>query len=235
MIFNFQARGDNCNEDVLKAIYDAGFRGIYIGIETASEALMRSINKGETLEQIVTAIRMAKKGGFHVSGNFIFCLPGETSRDRSNAIRLTRKLKLDLVKYNNATPYPGTELYEWGKTNGGLNIIGTYENLNSVSTFIENPFKKIPFSFVPPGNSERHIRLDILYGYFTFYMNPRRLKGVFTRPDLNNAWFDFGHSAGDFFKKLPAILLLMGILTVKFGSMLIQLPFYKLGKEHRRS
>jgi radical SAM superfamily enzyme YgiQ (UPF0313 family) len=228
VIFNYQARGDNSSDEVLKALYEAGFRGVYMGIETASETLMQRINKGESVAQVADAIQRAKKAGFHVSGNFIFGLPGETHRDRVDAMKLTSRLQLDLVKYNNATPYPGTELYEWAKENQYLNIQGIYENLNSVATFIENPFRKIPLAFMPPGISEKQLRIDILYGYFRFYMHPRRLRGVFTRPDLNNAWFDFGHNFRDFLRKLPAILLLLGILSFKFSSMLIRYPFYSL-------
>ncbi len=222
MIYNFQARGDNSNYNVLKELFDAGFRGVYFGIETSSEALMKTLNKGETVAQVIEAIKTAKDIGFHVSGNYIFGLPGETHSDRINAIKLTRKLNLDLVKYNNATPYPGTELYQLAKTQKRLFIKGLYENINSVATFIENPFHKIPFAYIAPLNTEKEIRLDILYGYFDFYFNWKRIKGVFTRPDLNNAWFDFGHNPKDFIKKLPAILFLIGILCVKFSSFVFE-------------
>lgn len=227
MIYNFQARGDNSAPEVLKELYDAGFKGVYFGIETSSEQLMKTLNKGETVEQVVKAIQMAKKIGYHVSGNYIFGLPGETHSDRWDAIKLTKNLNLDLVKYNNATPYPGTELYKLAKDQNRLTINGVYENINSVSTFIENPFKKIPFSYVPIGNKEKEIRFDILHGYFDFYFSWKKLKGVFTRPDLNNAWFDFGHSPTDFFKKIPSILFLLMILSFKFGGFLIRYPFYK--------
>lgn len=227
MIYNFQARGDNSNHEVLKELFEAGFRGVYFGIETASESLMKTVNKGETVARVIEAIKTAKEIGYHVSGNYIFSLPGETHKDRMDAISLTKKINLDLVKYNNATPYPGTELYNIAREQNRLHIIGNYENINSVSTFIENPFKKIPFSYIPEGNTEKEIRRDILAGYFSFYFNIKHLKGVFTRPDLNNAWFDFGHSFFDFIKKLPALLVLSTLLTVKFGSFLFSCPFSK--------
>lgn len=228
MHFNFQARGDNCNEEVLQLLFDVGFKGVYFGIETASEDLMRIVNKGETVGQVVNAISIAKKIGYHVSGNFIFGLPGETHIDRINAIKLTKNLNLDLVKYNNIAPYPGTEIYDKAKKENRLNIIGLYENINSVSSFIEDPFNKVPFAYVPIGNTEKQIRFDIMLGYFNFYFNWKKLKGVFTKPDLNNAWFDFGHSFDDFIKKLPSILLLLIILSIKFSSFLIKYPFSML-------
>ena len=70
---------------------------------------------------------------------------GETHQDRMDSINLSRDLQLDMVRFNNATPYPGTELYEIAKSEKRLNVQGLWENFNSVSTFIENPFNRIPF------------------------------------------------------------------------------------------
>ena len=222
MIYNFQARGDNCDREVMEILYDAGFRGVYFGIETASEELMASLNKGETVKQVVQAIKISKEIGFHVSVNYIFGLPGETHKDRMDAIRLTKQLSLDLVKYNNATPYPGTELYNIAKSQNRLFVSRDFENLNSVSTFIENPFNKIPLAYVPPHNTEKELRQDILHGYFSFYLNIKRLKEIFTRPDLNNAWFDFGHNFKDFIVKLPATIFLGFIFLIKITLFLIE-------------
>ena len=228
MHFNFQARGDNCNEEILQLLFDAGFRGVYFGIETASEKLMKLVNKGETVQEVIDAVLLAKKIGFFVSGNFIFGLPGETPQDRKDAFKLAKKLNLDIVKYNNATPYPGTELYEIAKKENRLFIQGLYENLNSVSSFIEKPFKRTPFSYLPEGNTERQIKYDIYLGSLKFYFNYKRFVRVFTNPDKNVAWFDFGHSFRDFIAKLPSTFILLFILSLKFSSFLIKYPVYLL-------
>lgn len=226
MHFNFQARGDNCDEEVLTLLFDAGFRGVYFGIETASEKLMKLVNKGETVQQVKDAVHLAKKIGFFVSGNFIFGLPGETAQDRKDAFKLTKELNLDIVKYNNATPYPGTELYHIAQKENRLYIQGLYENLNSVSSFIDKPFHKTPFSYVPEGNTARQIKMDISLGILKFYLNYKHFVRVFTNPDKNVAWFDFGHSLNDFFKKLPSTIFLLFILSLKFTVFLIQYPGY---------
>jgi len=153
-------------------------------------------------------------------------LPGEKPQDRKDAFKLAKKLKLDIVKYNNATPYPGTELYHIALKENRLYIQGLYENLNSVSSFIEKPFQKTPFSYVPEGNTEKQIKMDIYLGSLKFYFNVRRFTRVFTNPDKNVAWFDFGHSFSDFIKKLPSTFVLLFILSIKFSGFLIQYPFY---------
>ena len=219
MSFNFQARGDNADENLLKSLYDVGFRSIFFGLETASEEIMKTIKKGETVAQCVAAVNIAKKIGFHVSATFIYALPGETHQDRINCVNLSKELALDMVRYNNATPYPGTELYEIALKEKRLNIQGLYENFNSVSTFIENPFKKIPFSYVPANNRENEIRRDVLFSYFSFYFNIDRLRSVFARPDQGVGWFNAGERIWETFKKLPALLLLMMMLFFKFGQL----------------
>lgn len=227
MTFNFQARGDNVDRQLLKDLYESGFRSVFFGLETASEEIMRTIRKGETVAQCSEAVRMAKDVGFHVSATFIFALPGETHEDRMASVRLEKELQLDMVRFNNATPYPGTELYDRAVAEGRLNVQGLYENFNSVSTFIENPFKKIPFSYVPEGNTEAEIRRDILFSYFSNYLDIARLKGIFARPDLGAGWFNAGERLWEVISKVPALAALAFMLAVKF----VQLFYYSVIKK----
>ena len=219
MTFNFQARGDNVTPSLLRDCYAAGFRSIFFGIETASEKLMNIIKKDESVEQCVKAVRMAKEAGFHVSATFIFGLPGEKHQDRKDALCLSRDLRLDMVRFNNATPYPGTELYEIAKKEKRLFVQGLYENFNSVSTFTENPFRETPFSYVPSGNTECEIRNDILFSYLCFYLDFKRVKNIFTNPEKGLGWFNAGEKAVDFIKKCPALFLLFLLMAIKFLKM----------------
>ena len=219
MTFNFQARGDNVDYNLLQDLYNCGFRSIFFGLETASERLMKIVKKGETVAQCIEAVKMAKEIGFHVSATFIYALPGETHQDRMDSINLSRDLQLDMVRFNNATPYPGTELYEIAKSEKRLNVQGLWENFNSVSTFIENPFNRIPFSYVPQGNTEEEIRRDILFSYFSYYLDFKRLKKIFTSPDKGVGWFNAGERIREIFKKLPALFFLAIMLFFKLGQL----------------
>jgi anaerobic magnesium-protoporphyrin IX monomethyl ester cyclase len=227
MTFNFQARGDNVDPELLKEMYKTGFRSIFFGLETASEEIMESIKKGETVVQCMEAVRMAKKIGFHVSATFIYGLPGETHRDRMDCVRLSKELKLDMVRYNNSTPYPGTELYEIAKKEKRLHVQGLYENFVSVSTFIENPLRKIPFSYVPEHNTEEEIRRDILFSYFSFYLDIEKLKRIFTQPERGVGWFNTGEKLKEIVYKTPPLIFLSFMLCIKF----LQLFYYSVVKK----
>lgn len=220
MSFAFQARGDNVDLKILQELYDAGFRSVFFGMETASEEMMKAIKKGETVLECIEAVKMAKKVGFHVSATFIYGLPGDSHKDRMDCVKLTEDLGLDMVRYNNATPYPGTELYEIARQEKRLNVEGLYENFFSVSAFIENPFKKIRFSYVPAGNTEDEIRRDILFSYFRYYFDLDRLKKILTKPEQNVGWFNAGGRLLEKIKKIPAFLFLFAMLSFKLGQLL---------------
>ena len=220
MKFSFQARGDNVNETILKDLHESGFQSIFFGLETSSEEIMKILKKGETVSQCIKAVKMAKKAGFHVSATFIYGLPTENHQVRMDCAELANELELDMVRFNNATPYPGTELYEIAKNEGRLNVQGLFENFNSVSTFIENPFKKIPFSYVPRNNSEEEIRNDILLSYFKFYLNFKKIKGIFAKHDEGVGWFSSGTKRFDKIKKIPALSVMSFYMAVKFLQML---------------
>lgn len=230
MIFNFQARGDNVDAKLLKDLYESGFKSIFFGIETSNESIMKIIKKKETVAQVVEAVRLSKKIGFHVSATFIYGLPTETHADRMNCAKMSRELKLDMVRYNNATPYPGTELYEIAKKENRLNIQGDYENFNSVATFIENPFKRIPFSYVPESSTEAEIRRDILFSYFSYYLDLGRLKQIFLKPEMGVGWFNAGATFTEVLKKLCSLFVLGIMISVKF----CQLFYYSVIKKGTR-
>ena len=100
---------------------------------------------------------------------------------------------------------------------------GVYDNFNSVATFIENPFHKIPFSYVPEGATEAEIRNDILFSYFVFYLDLKKLRRMFAKPEEGVGWFNAGAKLTELLKKIPALLLLGGGLCLKFGELFINI------------
>lgn len=219
MSFSFQCRGDNVDYDLMCALYEASFTSVFFGLETASERIMKLVKKGETVKECVDAVLMAKKIGYLVSATFIFGLPTETHADRMDAVALAKELRLDQVRFNNATPYPGTELFSMARADDRLNVVGLYDNFFSVSTFIEPPFKPIPFSYVPEGASEQGIRIDLLFAYLAFYFNPRKIKEIIFKPNQGSGWFKAGEGLLGLFKKIPALIALFTLLTFKFSSL----------------
>lgn len=214
--FTFQARGDNIEYDICRAMYDAGFRTIIFGLEAASEDIMKSIKKGETVSGCIRAVKIMKELNFTVGATYIFGLPGETHKDRMDCVRLTKSLDIDIVRYNNAIPYPGTEFFEIAKSEGRLDLGDKYDNFVAVSGITENPFKSVPFAYVPNGTTGSQLRRDILLAHISIYSDiPRTIKNIFTSAHSAN-WFSLGHTAGEAIKKTLALVPLFLFLICKY-------------------
>ncbi len=174
-IFDCQARGDTVDDNILTTLKVAGFRTIHFGIETASERLMKLIDKKETVEEIINGIKLTKKHGLQVSSTFILGLPTETKEERRATYRLAKELSLDYVRFNNATPYPGTKLYEIAVEENRFNPGKDWENLNACGTLVESPFKENPLAYVPCTASEDDLRHDILKYNLYYSFRPQSI------------------------------------------------------------
>ncbi|MFH1305556.1 MAG: radical SAM protein, partial [Candidatus Omnitrophota bacterium] len=159
--FECQVRLDELNDDILKCFKETNFVLLCFGLETASENLMALIKKGVTVRKNIEAMTLARKYGFRLAGTFIFGLPTETKEDRQQAYKMAREF-LDYVRFNNATPYPGTKLYEMAKEEKRLNVGKNWENLNACGTLARGPFSKERLAYVPLGTTEIELKKDVL-------------------------------------------------------------------------
>ena len=234
--FSFQGRADNADTGMMQELFDVGFKYVSFGIETASPAVMTSIKKGETLEEIIKAVHVAKSIGYGVSSTFIFGLPGETAADRLAAVELSRELELDIVKFNNAIPYPGTEFYRIARQEGRLNVVGQYENFNSVGTFTQAPWDEKALPYVPSGTTESGLRDDILWAYWRTLFNVKKMQKIFLKSNEGNAWFSAGEGWLDFLRKVPALILMVLIMAIKYAGLFMRTLFQRmLGKFFRQA
>jgi len=222
MRYTFQARGDGADAELFKDLREVGFEYVLFGLETASETVMKRIQKGETVAECVAGVRLAKAAGLKVGATFVFGLPGETQEDRWDAIVMAKELGIDMVRFNNAIPYPGTELYAIAKRENRLNIVGQYRNFIAVSGVTENPFKKVPFAYIPEGTTASQLRRDILLAHFMIYLDlPKTIRSVFFS-GKKTRWMNLGSGLLQRARKLPALLFLGAMLSVKF----LQLGYY---------
>ena len=118
--------GINCNmrgRDIImisqlmsvKKLYDAGFRRIFIGVESGSNSQLQKLNKSSTAENHLQAVTMLDDVGIEVQASFIHDLPNETEEEAVETIDLARKLINVRTQGSNQShhffmPYPGTEL-----------------------------------------------------------------------------------------------------------------------------
>ncbi len=187
--FDCQTRADAVDDEVLLSLKSAGFRMINYGLETASERLMVLLNKKETVAENIAAVQLTKKHGFGVSGTFIFGLPTETKKDRWQAYKLAKELDLDYVRFNNATPYPGTKLYEIAKNEGRLFVEEGWANLNACASLVQDSLAESKLPYFPEGCEEKELKKDIIRANLLFSLRPIKVFKLLIRRIGPAGWF----------------------------------------------
>jgi len=119
IIWNCQTRAD-VDFETLKLMARAGCRLVIVGFESANQQILDNIKKGITIEQMRKFAENVRKAGILLHADFIFGLPGETRETIKQTIKFIKKIKPEILQISIATPFPGTELYEWLKKNNYL-------------------------------------------------------------------------------------------------------------------
>jgi radical SAM superfamily enzyme YgiQ (UPF0313 family) len=116
----FGSRADLITRDLLHLFKKAGCFIFYLGVESGSEKVLKTLKKGITLDQVRAAIKWAKEAGLETVGSFIIGTPGETKEDVMRTFKFARESGVDFAQFTAMTPYPGTEIYEMAKEEGLL-------------------------------------------------------------------------------------------------------------------
>jgi radical SAM superfamily enzyme YgiQ (UPF0313 family) len=111
-------RSDKLDEGLVKLMTSSGCEAVSFGVESADPEVFKNINKGETLEDIESAIILCRKYRLRVSGKFIIGLPGSNRNSTGISIRWAKRMGFYDINWNLLVPYPGTEAYEYVRKTG---------------------------------------------------------------------------------------------------------------------
>ena len=103
------------DQEIIDAMVDAGLIRISLGIESGSEYIRnKSMKKGLNTEKIFEVVKACKKHStLFINSFFIIGMPQETHKTLEETYALIKELSLDKFAMNFATPYPGTELFDY--------------------------------------------------------------------------------------------------------------------------
>jgi radical SAM superfamily enzyme YgiQ (UPF0313 family) len=107
-----ETRVNLVDKELLAHMKQAGCYAVAYGIESASPAIIKALQKDITLKQVEAAVRAHKEIGLQVIGYFMLGSPGETPQTIRQTIDFAKKLKVDFAQFSVTTPFPGTELYD---------------------------------------------------------------------------------------------------------------------------
>ena len=99
---------------------EGGLRLLVVGFETGDPQVLKNIRKGVTLDLGRRLAKWCRELGIQVHGTFMVGLPGETKASIEASIRFACELDPDTIQVSLATPYPGTEFYDFCREQGFL-------------------------------------------------------------------------------------------------------------------
>ncbi len=105
-------------DELIKAMKDAGCRGISYGIESGNQGIVNSISKGITLEQVERVTRATEEAGIKVTGLFMLGILGDSKATIQQTIDFARKLNLSFYCFSLTIPLQGTQLYDMAVERG---------------------------------------------------------------------------------------------------------------------
>lgn len=163
------------NENIVKAMAEAGCAFIAIGVESFNQEILDYIKKDIKVEMIYKAVANLKKYGIEPELNILIgSCPLETEQTINHTVQEAIKLDVDYVLISVCTPFPHTDFNKIAKQNGWM-IEPEYRAIDPIKqSFISYPH-------LPKADLERIIRRS----YINFYYRPsyiwkriRKLNGL---------------------------------------------------------
>ncbi|MFC1915609.1 B12-binding domain-containing radical SAM protein [Chloroflexota bacterium] len=112
-----ESRVNTADEEMLKAMKEAGCEQTWFGVESGSQRILDYLNKQITLQQAREAYRLCKKIGLRAGASFMIGVPGETMDDINDTINFAKELGADFTWFNIFTGFPTSPLYEYVREN----------------------------------------------------------------------------------------------------------------------
>ncbi len=183
------ARADCVDEERVSAMKRSGCWQIGMGLESANDATLRSINKKTTVEDNRQALELLKRHKIRSYASFILGWPGETWEDAMNTIDWALQHRPTLAIFNTPIPLPATELRKLVIAEGAISADMDWREFDSAGILHEGKM------YVNPAIGEQRMALLQRKAYLRFYSSPRVvwsfLRSLDTWPQIASL-FQFG-------------------------------------------
>ncbi|MGD9276208.1 MAG: radical SAM protein [Candidatus Pacearchaeota archaeon] len=151
----------------------ANFRFINIGLESGSERVRSKILKRHYAnEDIINAVKLARKYGLQVALFNLIGLPGETFEDFKETLEVNRKVLPDWHFTSIFFPYPGTDLYKLCEKEGLL------------KEPLDTKMERAKATLDLPGFSRKQIQKNYIWFDYNVYKGKKPLLGLLVKTML---------------------------------------------------
>jgi radical SAM superfamily enzyme YgiQ (UPF0313 family) len=112
--YRVTTRANYTDEDLIGSLASTGCICLSMGVESGNDAILQTVGKHQTKDQIREATRLAGKYKIPVKGFFIIGLPGETEKTANETIEFSKELGslgMKTADFYSLIPYPGTDIW----------------------------------------------------------------------------------------------------------------------------
>ena len=166
-------RVDTLDQEAIDAMARTGLRSVFIGVESGSEKMQKSMNKNLKIQDVLDTVAAMRKHDIKVKASFIYALPEETEEDLEQSLQLAyqlHKMGVSSISFHLCVIVPGTEYYHRYADNLVLsstqsNIVGDFGFAESQEFIQEHPNL---FTFSYEYESELRRKYAQLEGYVLY-------------------------------------------------------------------
>lgn len=191
-----ETRVNLVNSTLLKRMKEAGAYLIMYGFESGNQEMLDSMKKGTTIEQARKAMEYTKEAGILTLGLFILGMPGETRKTCEETIKFAKELDPDVVKFNTAVPFPGSEFFEHYR-----NKLGDIEP-EKFTSWYDWSSNSGEIIYAPEGMAKKELVDLQRKAMFQFYVRPRVILKHLAKRTISFQYLVYGGCAlvHDYFK-----------------------------------
>jgi anaerobic magnesium-protoporphyrin IX monomethyl ester cyclase len=106
-----EARADTITPEIAEGMARSNCKRVKMGVESGSDRILASMNKGETKSEILAAVRLLQYHRVPITLYLMAGFPGETNADLQQTIDFARELHADYYSISMLAPYYGTRIY----------------------------------------------------------------------------------------------------------------------------
>jgi radical SAM PhpK family P-methyltransferase len=103
-------RCSNSDEEAVDLMAESGCKGVFLGIESGSPAILKNMNKAATIEKYAQGIEWLRRRGVMTFGSFIVGFPGETEQTVQETIDFIADTRPDYYRAQTWYCEPGTPI-----------------------------------------------------------------------------------------------------------------------------
>jgi len=176
-------RVDLLDEDAARAMRTAGCHLVRMGVESGSQPVLDRVRKGISVADTVAAFDACRKAGLSTHAHTMVGLPGESSADFWETIRLIREIRPTYFTMSICTPFPGTALFSELERNAGITS-SSYLDRNAIHGLLSTPVHNHLFSGIPSTELERCLKTAYREFYLSWRYVGRQLLSVGSAGEL---------------------------------------------------